>query len=98
MYSTLVDVVTWLYYIMFGLLMIRVLLSWMPMIHGGGLAGFIFAFTEPILAPVRRLVDRSPIGGPGMMFDLSILVAFILLRLLRIFLNEILMLVFFSII
>ena len=82
------DVVNWLFYIMYGLLLIRVVLSWMPMFAGGGLGSFIFAFTEPFLSPVRRLIDRSPLGGPGMMLDFSPIVSFFLLRLLHSFLTS----------
>ena len=85
MIPILADVVTWLFNILFGLLLIRVVLSWMPMFGGGGIVGFIFAFTEPFLSPVRKLIDRSPLGGPGMMLDFSPIVTFFLLRFLQSF-------------
>jgi len=86
MTNILYDVVTWLFNILQGLLFIRVLLSWMPMIRGGRLVDLLFAFTEPILAPLRRLIERSPLGGPGTMLDFSPIAAFVLLHFLRLFL------------
>jgi len=88
MSNILGDVVNWLFYILYGLLLIRVVLSWMPMFAGGGFGSFIFSFTEPFLAPVRKLIDRSPLGGPGMMLDFSPIVSFFLLRLLHSFLSN----------
>ena len=82
------DVVVWLFNIMYGMLLIRVVLTWMPMFRGNRLVMFIFAFTEPFLAPIRRLIDRSPLGGPGMMLDFSPIILFFLLGLARSFLLE----------
>jgi len=61
----------------------RILLSWFPLFHGTRLMGVIYAITEPILAPIRSMMQRSPLGGPNMVFDLSPLIAFLLLHLLR---------------
>ena len=91
MIPILQDVVRWLFNILYALLLIRVVLTWMPMVRGGRLVEFIFAFTEPILSPIRRLIDRSPLGGPGMMLDFSPIVAFFLLSLLRSFIMSLLM-------
>jgi len=77
------DVVRWLFTILNILLFIRVLLSWMPMIRGGRIAELIFAFTEPILAPIRKLIERSPLGGPGMVLDFSPIIAIVTLSLLQ---------------
>ena len=85
MIPVIADAVGWLFNILFVMLFIRVILSWMPMARGGRVVGFIFAFTEPILAPVRRLIDRSPLGGPGMMLDFSPIITFFLLRLAQSF-------------
>ena len=84
------DVVRWLYFILFGLLLVRAFLSWMPMVRSGGLVDFVFAVTEPFLAPIRRLIARSPLGGPGMMLDFSPLIAFVLLGFMRTFLTSLL--------
>lgn len=59
---------------MFWLLLIaRVLLSWTNPMGGGGLTAFIYQATEPILAPIRRLLP--PTSG----IDWSPLIAMLLL-------------------
>ncbi|HPF69412.1 MAG TPA: YggT family protein [Candidatus Krumholzibacteria bacterium] len=64
----ILNVYTWLIFV-------RVILSWVnPMPRNEILRGVI-AVTEPVLAPLRRLI---PMGG----LDFSPLVAFLLLRLL----------------
>jgi len=71
----------WFLNVMRALLFARVILSWFPMARGNRLVGFLFAFTEPLLSPIRRLIQRSPLGGPGMMLDFSVLIAFVLITL-----------------
>ena len=82
----LVTTVTWLFNILTILLLVRVFLSWLPMVRGGVLVSYVHAFTEPLLAPVRKLIDRSPLGGPGMMLDFSVIIVIVLLPLVRDFL------------
>ena len=41
------------------LILARVLLSWVDPAGRGALAAFVVAMTEPILAPIRRLLPRS---------------------------------------
>ena len=66
--------------LLLGLLMLlliaRVVVSWTTPTGGGGLVAFIYQVTEPILAPIRRLI--SPAGG----LDFSPMVAILLLGLL----------------
>ena len=61
-------------------LLARALLSWFPMRPGTALAtvhGGLVAVTEPVLAPVRRVIPRAG------MFDLSFLVVFFGISILR---------------
>lgn len=58
------------------LVIARVLVSWLSPSGGGGLVAFIYQATEPILAPVRRLVP--PTGG----LDWAPLIVMLLLGLL----------------
>ena len=71
------------------ILMIRVIMTWIPF-NPDGFMGKIFsilsAFTEPIVSPIRRLIQRSPLGGPGMMIDFSPMLAFLAIRLITTFL------------
>jgi YggT family protein len=53
------------------ILMLRAVFSWFPISPGGAMASvsrFLYSVTEPVLAPVRRMVP--PLG----MFDMSFLV------------------------
>jgi YggT family protein len=61
-------------------LFVRAIMSWFPVRPGTGIASVyrvLLDITEPVLAPLRRVI---PPAGP---FDLSFLVAFVVLSLLR---------------
>ena len=64
-------------------LFVRIILSWFPIGKNNRFMQILFSVTEPVLAPIRNLVHRSPLGGPGMVLDFSPLIAFMLLRILR---------------
>lgn len=68
----LVNFVRLLATVVWLLLIARVLLSWTNPTGGGGLTAFIYQATEPILAPIRRVLP--PTGG----VDWSPLVAMLL--------------------
>jgi YggT family protein len=55
------------------LLIARVILSWTNPMGGGGLTAFVYQATEPILAPIRRVLP--PTGG----IDWSPLIAMLLI-------------------
>jgi YggT family protein len=68
MEEVLVNFVRLLVTVAWLLLIVRVVLSWTnPMGGGGGLVAFVYQATEPILAPIRRVlppasgVDWSPL-------------------------------------
>jgi YggT family protein len=68
------------------ILLIRAVLSWiLPTTGGGGVIADLFhvvyILTEPLLAPIRRLIGMHRIGGVGV--DLSFLVLVIALVLIR---------------
>jgi len=58
------------------LLFLRVLFSWIPSVQNNFLGVFVYEVTEPILAPIRRLI---PMGG----LDFSPLLAFIILQIIQ---------------
>lgn len=66
------------------LLLARVILSWIPIGTDNVIIRFIYQVTEPILAPIRKIVDRSAVGS-NMMIDFSPLIAFLILSLIRTF-------------
>jgi YggT family protein len=61
-------------------LAVRAVMSWFPARPGGALSSlnsFLYDITEPVLAPVRRMIP------PAGMFDLSFMVVFFVLLILR---------------
>ena len=61
------------------MVLVRCILSWLPLNFNNPIVGFIMSVTEPLMAPIRKLLYKSPLGGPGMMLDISpIIVLFII--------------------
>ncbi|MCA1693057.1 MAG: YggT family protein [Acidimicrobiales bacterium] len=61
----------------------RIIMSWFPIQPNSGLSsvyGFLYAVTEPILGPLRRIIP--PLGMGGMGLDLSPLIVFFAIRIL----------------
>lgn len=73
------------------LLLIRVLSSWIPSARNHPIVQFIVQMTDPLLAPIKRLIDKSIFGGKGSMLDFSPLVAFLLLNVLQNLIKQVLM-------
>ena len=73
MTAVLVNFIQLLAFVLWFLLIARVVLSWTNPRGGGGLVAFIYQATEPILAPIRRVLP--PAGG----MDWSPLVAMLIL-------------------
>ncbi|MGZ8481755.1 MAG: YggT family protein [Candidatus Limnocylindria bacterium] len=73
MSTLLLTFIQLLAYVVWFLLLARVVLSWTNPRGGGGIVAFIYQATEPILAPIRRLLP--PTAG----IDFSPLVAILLL-------------------
>jgi len=61
----------------------RVILSWFPVSHDSPVAvvgSVLYRVTEPVLAPVRRLMPPVRVGA--MMIDLSLIVVLLTLHLI----------------
>lgn len=76
MTAMLVNFIQLLAFVLWLLLIARVVLSWTNPRGGGGLVAFIYQATEPLLAPIRRLLPST--GG----IDWSPLVAMLILGLI----------------
>lgn len=69
----------------------RAFLSWLPMaVQSPGATDILYkiirvihGITEPILGPIRKLMNRSIFGKNTMGFDFSIIIAFILLEAVK---------------
>ena len=62
------------------ILVVRAILSWFPLSPGSALApvaSFLYSITEPVLAPLRRIIPA--VGG----FDLSFIVLFFIIQIVR---------------
>jgi YggT family protein len=73
MTSMLVNFIQLLATVLWFLLIARVVLSWTNPRGGGGVVAFIYQATEPILAPIRRVLPAT--GG----IDWSPLIAMLIL-------------------
>ncbi len=60
-------------------ILVRCILSWLPLDRNNFFVKLVYSLTEPILGPVRRLIDKSPLGG-GMMIDFSPVIALFILN------------------
>lgn len=58
-------------------ILVRVLLSWIPMDPSNPIIRFIYDITEPVLAPLRRVIP--PVGG----MDLSPIVAMFVIEIVQ---------------
>ncbi len=73
-------------------ILIRVILSWFVS-RDNPLMNFLDVIVEPILGPIRNMMYKSPLGGPGMGLDFSPMIAYffiyfasnILINIIRIF-------------
>jgi YggT family protein len=47
----------------------RIVISWFPVSPGSAMASvysFLYAITEPVLAPIRRVIPPTGMGGMGL--------------------------------
>jgi YggT family protein len=75
--------------IMWYAILARVIISWIPVPKDNQLIRLLYQITEPILGPIRGLIERSSLGK-NMMMDFSPIIAFLLIGVLRSVLRSIL--------
>lgn len=75
--SFLLNFINLLFTILYFAVIGRVLMSWLPIPPGNRVAQFLIEITDPVLAPLRRVIP--PIG----MFDISPIIALVLLEVLK---------------
>ncbi len=64
-------------------LIIGIILSWIPGARQSVLGEVVDNLTRPILNPLRKLINNSPLGGSGMMFDFSYMIAYVILEFIK---------------
>lgn len=62
---------------------VRVIISWIPIQKNGHFMRILYQITEPILAPIRNMIERSSLGKNMMMLDFSPIIAFLLIGFLK---------------
>lgn len=67
------------------LMLVRAIMSWLPMDEDSTLVRFITMATEPVIMPVRYLLDRFGLFE-GMPIDMSFFITFMLISVIRMFL------------
>ena len=79
--------------LIYFLIFIRIILSWIPGLNQSSIGLFIYNLTEPILGPVRNMIDKSPIGG-GMILDFSPIISLFLIKVVSMVLQSIVIMIF----
>lgn len=70
----------------FQLLMLaRAIVSWLPLDEDSPVENFLYAVTEPVIAPVRALCERFG-WFEGLPVDMSFFITFLLITILTAFL------------
>ena len=67
------------------LLIIRAVLSWLPLSEGNLIETIVFLFTEPILMPIRAIFEHFGLFE-GIPIDISNIFAFFILSIIEVFL------------
>jgi len=67
------------------LMLARAIISWLPFEEDHPLVNFLYSVTEPVIMPVRAVIDRLGLFE-GMPIDMSFLITFMLLSILELFL------------
>jgi len=78
----LIMIIIYFFNALYALIFIRIVLSWLRMRSDNPLSRYVIMLTEPLLAPARKLVRRSPLGGPGVPLDISPLIVFFVLSII----------------
>ncbi len=63
-------------------IIVRAILSWLPISRDSKLIYLLYQITEPVLTPIRSIVQRSSFFS-GIMIDISPIIAFLLIRIVR---------------
>ena len=79
----LVTALVWVLELVELAVFVRVIISWIPMSRDNQFIRVLYSITEPILAPIRNMVERSSLGKNMMMLDFSPIIAFLLIGFIK---------------
>lgn len=71
------------FFILIALIIINAVLSWFPIDRSSGLIRGLRALIDPILQPIRKMIQKSIFGGVNMALDISPFIAYLILSMLR---------------
>ena len=90
MRAILIDAIHLFSTVLIALIFLRAILSWFPEPRDENIRRIYYGvlrvahgITEPIVGPIRTLIRKSPLGGPGMMIDFSPILALLLINFVR---------------
>lgn len=78
--TLLINSVDVFFQVIYLIILIRIILSWVST-GRNGVTGIIYTLTEPILGPIRSMLDKSPIGGG--MLDFSPIIALFVMDIIK---------------
>jgi len=76
----LAQAVIWFGNILWWCLIARAICSWFAFLRNSFIFTGLAFITEPFVSPIRKLIDKSPLGGGFL--DFSVLITLLLLRLI----------------
>lgn len=82
----LVRVIDWLINLIVVLIVVRALLSWFPMTEGGSIRSFLDTLTEPVVGPIRGLLNKIKFTRE-LPIDFSPIIAIMILFFIKDILN-----------
>ncbi|MBQ3126870.1 MAG: YggT family protein [Clostridia bacterium] len=68
--------------VLYFAIFIRVILSWLPLDEDGSFVSFVYLVTDPIILPIRALLDRMGLFENSPL-DFSTLIAMVLVMLVQ---------------
>ena len=60
-----------------------IIISFIPPIRDSKLGGAVSFLTDPVLTPIRNIINKSPLGGSGMMLDFSPFFALLIIQFIQ---------------
>jgi YggT family protein len=64
------------------LMMFRAIISWLPIDEDSNITNFLYAMTEPVIYPVRKMLEHFNLLS-DLPIDISFIVSFLLLSILQ---------------
>lgn len=72
------------YVVLYVALIVRILLSWISVgTRSNPVLSIVYSITDPIILPIRKMLQQSPLGGRGMFIDFSPIFAIFIMQLVK---------------